>query len=110
MKTFIWLLSICILTLSCVSCEDFAAQPDNKTQVSASVKKNQNHADADNCSPLCACNCCGQPLVFTLKSSLSAIQKSEKGSQNEPEYKNSFTSGFLKNIWQPPKLKMNTIG
>jgi len=110
MKIFTWSLSICIFFLSCISCEDFAVQPGIDNQLSISVDKDKSHANADNCSPLCTCNCCGQPLLFTLKSSLPRTKKPEKSNQIKSVYKCAFTAGFLETIWQPPKLEMNTIG
>ncbi|KQR72743.1 hypothetical protein ASF92_05585 [Pedobacter sp. Leaf176] len=110
MKIFIWSLSICILFLSCISCEDFAVQPGNEIQLSISVENNKRAVDADNCSPLCTCNCCGQPLLVTIKHSLQDAKMPETCRQIKPGYKSAFTTGFLESIWQPPKLKMNTIG
>lgn len=111
MKIFVILLSVCIFILSCITCEDFTALKDNiQTQNFSSVKKTQDHSNADNCSPLCTCNCCGQPLAFILKSSSLNILKSEEINSNQAEYKNSFTSAFLTNIWQPPKIEMNING
>ncbi|WP_378984373.1 hypothetical protein [Pedobacter lithocola] len=111
MKIFTCFLNICLLVLSCISCEDFTDFVGaDKLQDSISIEQNKNHAIADNCSPLCTCNCCGQPLAFSLKSSKINIVKQERMDLNSPEYISSFASDYLNTIWQPPKMKMNVLG
>ncbi len=110
MKICIWFLSLCLLILSFTNCEDAMETPAfEKNQVSFRIQKDQNHADQDSCSPLCTCNCCGQPLLSPLKPLGLDFIKTEESTQNQAAYKCSFTAGFLNNIWQPPKLRMNTF-
>lgn len=112
MKILNLLLCICILVLSCLTCEDVTELRVNE-QVKFSINslnKNQNHANTDSCSPLCTCNCCGQPLVFSLKFTEIKDFKSALNNRSVSVYKQNFISGFYQNIWQPPKLNMGVIG
>jgi len=111
MKFFAWFLSLNILMITCITCEDIS-EPSllAKNHISSTVTKGQDQTNNDNCSPLCTCNCCGQPLVFLERLITSGVAKSETCKLNEPEYENKFAAGFLTNIWQPPKLPLNSIG
>ena len=112
MKIISLLLTISILVISCLNCEDVTelktiGKAENLT---TSISKNQSHSDADYCSPLCTCNCCGQPLVFNLKSISLKSLKPVASTQKIIAYRKHFTSDFFQSIWQPPKLNKEFIG
>ena len=59
MKFIALILSIYILTLNLVPCED-SVVIDNKTQteISQPAGDDHQHQDSDFCSPFCICQCC----------------------------------------------------
>lgn len=82
---------------------------DEKTETCIAKKVDNNqqedeHED-ENCSPFCACMCCGQ-VVTNLFSSFSAESNKKYGSsKNTSSLKNRFhSSSYLDRIWQPPRL------
>jgi len=111
MKFLIYLLSLCILSLSCITCEDIAALENGQIEISSTtIEKSKHTANQDNCTPLCNCNCCGQPLVINLSnSSFTFLNKLISNSQLT-HYDNQLVSDYSKNIWQPPKLNNVLIG
>lgn len=112
MKIISLLLTISILVISCLTCEDVTELKniDKAKTSSTSISKNQSHTDADYCSPLCTCNCCGQPLVFNLKSIRLKSLKPAANTKKTIEYRKHFASDFSQSIWQPPKLNNEFIG
>lgn len=112
MKTLSFFLTVSILVLSCLTCGDVTElQTIDGARISySSVNNNQNHTDTDYCSPLCTCNCCGQPLAFNLKSITIKILKPALKTQKIIGYKEQFVSDFPQSIWQPPKLDIEFIG
>ncbi|WP_394341372.1 DUF6660 family protein [Pedobacter chinensis] len=105
MKFLIYLLSLCILSLSCITCEDIAELENSQIRISSVTIEKSNHAvDQDNCTPLCTCNCCGQPLVVNLSNSSFIFLNRLISNKQLTRYDNQFVSDYSKNIWQPPKL------
>jgi len=59
MKLLAFILSIYILTLNLVPCEDTLSYDNEvKTEISQDVSDNHQHQDSDLCSPFCNCHCC----------------------------------------------------
>lgn len=112
MKIISLLLTISILVISCLNCEDVTKLKtiDKAENLIISISNNQLHSDADYCSPLCTCNCCGQPLVFNLKSISIKSLKPVANTQKIIPYRKHFASDFFQSIWQPPKFNNEFIG
>ncbi|WP_316806940.1 DUF6660 family protein [Pedobacter agri] len=111
MKFLIYILSFAILGLSCITCEDVVSLAANSSEISsAAVEKSSTSADQDNCSPLCTCNCCGQPLLVFSIASMANTSKRQAPKDKLIAYNNQFISSYIQNIWQPPKLSNFYIG
>ncbi|TCD29034.1 hypothetical protein EZ456_02420 [Pedobacter psychrodurus] len=112
MKILVYLLSLSILFISCITCEDLPEFGyDIQTKVlSAKISKTESSADKDNCSPMCTCNCCGQPSVSSLAFSSFNFLKNEPVLKLNTPYSDQFISSYLQHIWQPPKLNKTSIG
>jgi len=112
MKILIYFLSLAILLLSCITCEDKLALDHNQpiSSTTSTISKTESIPDNDHCSPLCTCNCCGQPIVnitydlSVIKPKLFSSNKSKSG------YKSRNVTDYTQNIWQPPKLNITLIG
>ncbi|KQS36052.1 hypothetical protein ASG14_11480 [Pedobacter sp. Leaf194] len=97
--------------MSFVKCDDIREETGLNEQASSlTIKKHSPCAEADSCSPLCVCSCCGQNFVFLLKSSGPNSFRLESAVQNEAQYLNFFVSGFSNTIWQPPKMNVYLFG
>ncbi|MFC3559826.1 DUF6660 family protein [Pedobacter jamesrossensis] len=112
MKILSHFLIVSILILSCITCEDtIELKTIDQVQFSFnSVNKNQNHTSSDSCSPLCTCNCCGQTLLFNLKSIALKTLKPVSRTKKAIEYRRYFSSDYHQSIWQPPKLNTECNG
>ncbi|RZK16509.1 MAG: hypothetical protein EOO86_14740 [Pedobacter sp.] len=106
----IYLLTLAILGLSCITCEDAIALAVNQSEISADkIEKPNDSTEKDNCSPLCTCNCCGQPLVIYGVASTPITLKRLVSKNELISYNNQFISNYIQNIWQPPKLNNSYI-
>ena len=111
MKFLIYLLTFAILSISFITCEDVVPLKVSQSEISSStIKKPQASTDQDNCSPLCTCNCCGQPLIIDNVFSIIATLKKCIVKNELSRYNNQFISNYVQNIWQPPKLSNSYIG
>ena len=105
MKFLIYLLSLLIISLSCINCEDVVAMVNYSNEFSiSSVEKSNCATEQDNCSPLCTCNCCGQPLVENVAIELPQSARKLVVQADLSDYHTKFISSYIKSIWQPPKL------
>ncbi|MGM9477360.1 DUF6660 family protein [Pedobacter sp. GSP4] len=112
MKILVYLLSIGMLLISCITCEDvsdFGYNSQAKISL-AKLNKTEHTAEKDNCSPMCTCNCCGQPTVNNLGQSVYVFPKHEVVVKLKTPYHNQFLSSYAPSIWQPPKLNNTVIG
>jgi len=111
MKILVYFLSFSILLLSCITCEDRLDSAQNsQATTQAKVSKNQAVPDNDNCSPLCTCNCCGQPVVSVNTDISISIPKFITADKLKSGYQGRKATDFSRNIWQPPKVNKNFIG
>ncbi|PWS31622.1 DUF6660 family protein [Pedobacter paludis] len=112
MKILSCILSLSILILSCITCEDLPEFTDTGLAKISSTNfhKPDNQTEKDNCSPLCTCNCCGQPVLSTLSFASFPFIKVQAVSKKKIDFKNQFVSDYVQNIWQPPKLDKFLIG
>ena len=62
------ILSILIMVLSCIPCDDVIAQTirsSNKTEQSQAPRQHDEPGDLDLCSPFCHCACCAVVSMVT---------------------------------------------
>ena len=111
MKFLIYLLSFCILSISSMTCEDADAVVvhENKGLFIETGHSNSN-TDLDNCSPLCTCNCCGQPSFLSFGYPLEKPTRIAISNSPITLYNKKFVSDYSQSIWQPPKLNKVLIG
>ncbi|MFD2288764.1 hypothetical protein GJU39_05615 [Pedobacter petrophilus] len=112
MKILVYFLSFSILLLSCITCEDRLdiAQTEGLKLAVVKVSKTKAAPDNDNCSPLCTCNCCGQPVVSINNNTASSFLKLISSDNLKSGYQSRNVTEFSRNIWQPPKLNTGNIG
>ncbi|MEI7594767.1 MAG: DUF6660 family protein [Bacteroidota bacterium] len=99
MKILCYLLSIYIICLLGVPCQDTCDMSDNhKTEEPTS----HDEKDCHQCSPFCHCNCCHVNTIVSLKIILNAIETTP--SVFVSIYKEIPVKDIILHIWQPPKL------
>lgn len=111
MKILVYFLSLSILLISCITCEDLPDFASNNQFNISIVKPVQTESSThkDDCSPMCTCNCCGQPTLSHLAFADFVFLKHETTVKQKVHYSNRFISAYIQNIWQPPKLNKTVI-
>lgn len=108
MKLLTYLMSIYIIILSVIPCNDRIAVSNvydmAQTEVTTHTKHNTSHSDF--CSPLCSCSCC-QITIASMK--FTRLVKTPKIIEANISKKIQFKENTIKNqlyadIWQPPKI------
>ncbi|MCJ8167349.1 hypothetical protein MKJ04_21085 [Pontibacter sp. E15-1] len=100
--TLIW--GILILAMSCLPCTDSGAAyaQDRPTTVQADDLHHDDAQDADLCSPLCECNCCGGITLATHVPKLPAPEHTPQSTSLSTYLRaTSFSPSFA--FWHPPK-------
>jgi len=112
MKILVYFLSLSILLISCITCEDVPEFAGDNQQHISIVKPGETESSThkDDCSPMCTCNCCGQPTLSHLAFADFVFFKREITVKQKIHYNNRFVSAYIQNIWQPPKLNKTVIG
>lgn len=112
MKILVYLLSLSILIIACITCEDVAEFAGDNQQNISIVKPGEAESSThkDDCSPMCTCNCCGQPTLSHLAFTDFIFLKRETIAKQKTIYSKRFISTYIQNIWQPPKLNKPVIG
>lgn len=103
MKWLSIILSIYFTILLCIPCHDNNQQLSDPT-ISHSTHDHTSQDYSDNCSPLCACTCCG--VVITQAPYINyEIRNTQKIILQEKIVPATIDtiSQFLESIWQPPK-------
>ncbi|MEO7311078.1 MAG: DUF6660 family protein [Chitinophagaceae bacterium] len=103
MKFFFFLLSYCMLYLSCLPCrdsKDCSEQADVK--ISAASGHQQQHQDEENCTPFCNCACCASASCFTSFNRI-AFDPFTLQSVNYPTGNTTLHATEHCAIFQPPK-------
>lgn len=94
------LFSLYILLLTALPCAD---APTGKHRHEDPVAQNApSHADNDQCSPFCTCNCCAMAMVCQVQAvdfKVTTIVREQL-----TEYPTFFVPQRSGDIWQPPQL------
>ena len=103
MKWFSIILSVYFTILLCIPCHDNDQHFDD-TNISHTTHEHSDQAYSDNCSPLCACTCCGVVLTQApqIDYEINNTQKIILAEKIVPSTIHT-VSQFLESIWQPPK-------
>ena len=101
MKYMAVILSVYVLVLTAMPCNDVHAANTNSVSIEL-TKQNPNQAnDVDLCSPFCFCHCCQTlsfPSFFRI-SNINLVEISLAINLKEPSF-----SSPVATIWQPPKI------
>lgn len=98
-----------LLVLSVQPCRDSLLPIDNKGHTIQKVahldQQSQDTDSHDECSPFCACSCCGSNTVPTIAYSLTAsfVTEPELVLGEFSLYTSPYKSHLTYSIWQPPK-------
>jgi hypothetical protein len=105
MRIFAFILSLYITTLSVVQCADAMPPSSNHSDIEVSLAENEhNHSDhKDDCTPFCACACCGSIVTLTTVQSLIAT-KIEISTDYLFYYTSDYSFDYNKGVWRPPTL------
>lgn len=103
MKLLNFILSIYLLTLSCLPCADMGEiVSNNKVAIN---NESSHHHNNDVCSPLCVCNCCGsQGFVYNAIYNYNFFTVKTLIDKTIPGYKSILTCNYFGSIWQPPQI------
>jgi len=103
MKIVVYILSIYILVLNLVPCEDsFIGNNEFKSEISQNSDADHNHSGSDICSPFCQCHCCQihatylKKVDFIICSTVITTEVFFHFDGTEKDFKNS--------ILQPPRV------
>jgi len=86
-------------------CHDVPERMEEATQTMIYTHDNtqqNHHTDADFCSPLCCCACCGSVLISPYFYQSAAVLSIHDRTKFLSEIK--ATSSFSSLLWQPPQL------
>lgn len=101
MKSIAVILSVYVMVLTAMPCDDTHTADSNHASFELSEQNHNHTSDVDLCSPFCFCHCC-QTLSFPsfFNGLLSDV---EVLTLNIP-FKESRFSNHFSSIWQPPKI------
>jgi hypothetical protein len=103
MKILVAILSIYILGLNFMPCNDSVADLNEQTSVHITTDQHDSHEhSADLCSPFCQCHCCHIHVVDFEVAQFEAISP-EINSQNFLHF-NNFGEEILNRILHPPRI------
>ncbi|WP_310586047.1 DUF6660 family protein [Runella sp. MFBS21] len=106
MKILAVILSIYVLVLSGLPCEDDACHGMNNGKASSSQSNHADHqGDTKCCSPFCTC--CGSNIAFSFHFPVLVPENRTSFFTQKVKiafHNDSFFSNFYGNIWQPPKI------
>jgi hypothetical protein len=102
MKYLAFILSVYLLVLNLVPCEDYAvADNEVNTEISQSIDVDHQHQGTDICSPFCICQCCHISAthfkIADLKLDITYI------STQDFFYLNGLAQDFSFSVLQPPQ-------
>lgn len=103
-KVLSFVVSVIILIVSCIPCEDSKAYTSNGAdKVVISLGSDQTNADTDVCSPFCQCNCCsGFSINYFPQTDFTTFIRYH---QIYPGLSSTSIANMASAIWQPPQLK-----
>ena len=102
-KVVSYLLSIYILILACMKCEDTYCYDHVDRQINVTTQTHSSQGQQnDCCSPLCSCACCSNSVTLINKISTTFISFPSKISFGY--YATPSTAQLVVSIWQPPKI------
>jgi len=102
MKLLGYILSVYIMTLVAIPCFDIHVENDcDHVEITHNMAENE-HNNANHCSPFCLCECCPSPVL--MKNNLMLYFGTPFVQKHITEFSSVYISSSLFSIWQPPKL------
>ncbi|MCO5247510.1 MAG: hypothetical protein M9887_00960 [Chitinophagales bacterium] len=103
MRAFCILMSIYLLALSCMPCNDVDVLYTDAQVCLTDQANHDHHEHTDACSPFCACACCHVNSIEPPHTDF-VVQIPEITDKNVHTYYQFFIQDYDLNIWQPPKI------
>lgn len=102
MKSFTLLFSLYFFALVILPCRDCDHSKD-KNNLEVSIQQNSSSTESchEICSPLCACNCCGDNITLFMPEGILILKNQLKNNKNH--LPDNFSCDTVCSIWQPPK-------
>ncbi len=107
MKFITILLSVLLLSLSCLPCADKKVNSSDKTSVVFTSNQGDHSHDneIDLCTPFCMCSCCGSLVVsYIAPNAINFPIVTSSIKSAVPSYKSILSANFYGSIWQPPQI------
>lgn len=105
MRIFAFIFSFYLLALAVMPCSDKedCKNIGNEQTTFSTTDHSDHESDTENCSPFCACACCGQS-VTNIFHPVVLYNLTPLAGQKFTIYNTSFISEVYLSIWQPPKI------
>lgn len=104
MRSFLFTLSIYLLALSCIACNDLDSNAESSLQmVTTTNQQQQNRQKSEECTPFCSCSCC-PASAFYQKLIYFNFDKLVFQSVKYPAFNSNFYSEVAFSVWHPPKI------
>ena len=106
MRFFAFMLSIFILTMALMPCDDAIEYTIFQNE---SLIQFENHShdhpqgEADGCTPFCICTCCGASVDIPSVTELIVIKKKDFAELCS-NYVLNYSFDFIEGIWHPPSI------
>jgi hypothetical protein len=102
MKLFSFLISLYMLLLACMPCNDSRDCSAGEKVSMVLYDQHDDHGDdTEHCTPLCVCACCAAPVVYFQQ---SLFIKNFAATKTANSYPDPFVfSNKANSIWQPPR-------
>jgi hypothetical protein len=102
LKYISFILTLYLLMLIVISCVDVHMDHRSQYIEFSQNTTNNNHRDADFCSPFCTCNCCVSPVI--IEETIIQYNHFMLPQEHHSCYISVYNSSQFASIWQPPKL------
>ena len=105
MKVFALIFSIYILLLSVMICPDGVTQSTfyDTTEITADLDHNHSSEDKDDCTPFCACSCCGTFLTMSIVQQITKVS-TDLTSSYQISYIFDYSFDYYEGVWHPPSI------
>jgi len=95
---------IFVVLLSVLPCSDELEAQEFTQHTIVKVDHDKARGNAENCSPICLCSCCGQSVVEPQFATFQSKTVAFKGENQISTHQFSLQQR-ADNIWQPPKFE-----
>lgn len=104
MRILAFILAIYITALSIVPCADGLLQCSADSEIELSIDdESHNHSDhQDDCTPICACACCGSSIVIPYFK--TPVQKVVISTDYFFHYTFDYSFHYSEGVWHPPAV------